>query len=180
MTGQHTADEAAVDAVLAASRMLVGVAGRSLGPAAVDTTLAQYRALVVLAARGTQRMVDLAGALDVAPSTAGRMSDRLSRKGFISRHRGRSDRRAVLVSITPAGRQVLDDAIARRRALIADILCTVPANEQRVIGDAMRRFTDIAGEIPAYRWPASPANGSSAAREKTVAQRLSTRKDERS
>jgi len=76
-------DPGAVDAVLTASRSLIAVATRSLGAAAEETTIAQYRALVVLASRGPQRIVDLAAALDVAPSTAGRMSDRLVRKGLI-------------------------------------------------------------------------------------------------
>ena len=79
------ADEAAVDAVLTASRTLVAVATQSLGAAAEDTTIAQYRALVVLASRGPQRMTDLAAALGVTPSTAGRMCDRLLRKGLIRR-----------------------------------------------------------------------------------------------
>src|ERR1700733_10290270 len=87
------ADEAAVDAVLTASRAMVAVATMSLGTAAEETTIAQYRALVVLASRGRQRMVDLAAALGVTPSTAGRMCDRLVRKGLIRRHRDRADRR---------------------------------------------------------------------------------------
>lgn len=106
-----TADSAAVDAVLTASRSLVAVATRSLGTAAEETTIAQYRTLVVLASRGPQRLVDLAMTLGVAASTAGRMCDRLVRKGRIRRHRARADRRAVLVSITAAGRQVVDQAI---------------------------------------------------------------------
>src|ERR1700746_2879187 len=97
-------DEDAVDAVLTASRTLVAVTTRSLGAAAEDTTIAQYRALVVLASRGRQRMVELAAGLDVTPSTAGRMCDRLLRKGLIRRHRARADRREVQVSITGAGR----------------------------------------------------------------------------
>ena len=115
-----------VDAVLSASRSLIAVATRSLGAAAEETTIAQYRALVVLASRGPQRMADLAAALDVAPSTAGRMCDRLVRKGLIRRHRARADRRAVLVSVTAAGRLVVDQATARRRALIEEILATLP------------------------------------------------------
>ena len=91
---QHAADVDVVDAVLTASRTMVAVATRSLGAAAEDTTLAQYRALVVLASRGPQRMVDLAEALGVAPSTAGRMCDRLVRKGLIRRQRARADRRS--------------------------------------------------------------------------------------
>jgi DNA-binding MarR family transcriptional regulator len=151
------ADDAAddtVDAVLTASRVLVAVATRSLGAAAEDTTIAQYRALVVLASRGPQRMVDLAGALDVAPSTAGRMCDRLLRKGFIRRHRARADRREVQVSLTPAGRDVVDTATARRRALLAEILGRLPAAQQSDVAEALRTFAAAAGEIPDSQWPA--------------------------
>src|ERR1700749_3085160 len=81
-----------VDAVLTASRTLVAVATRSLGAAAEHTTIAQYRMLVVLASRGPQRMVDLAAALDVAPSTAGRMTDRLGPQQLGPRPLGRAAR----------------------------------------------------------------------------------------
>jgi DNA-binding MarR family transcriptional regulator len=113
--------------------------------------------LVVLASRGPQRMVDLAAALDVAPSTAGRMCDRLVRKGLIRRHRARADRRAVLVSVTAAGRQVVDQATARRRALIEDILAKLPADAQRAVAGALAVFADAAGEVPDSRWPPGPA-----------------------
>src|ERR1700759_329969 len=83
-----------VDAVLTASRTLVAVATPPLGAAAEHTTLPQYRMLVVLASRGPQRMVDLAAALDVAPSTAGRMTDRLGRQQLGRRHRAPGDRRS--------------------------------------------------------------------------------------
>jgi DNA-binding MarR family transcriptional regulator len=150
----QAADQAAVDAVLAASRTLIAVATKSLGAAAEETTIAQYRALVVLASRGPQRMVDLAGALGVAPSTAGRMCDRLVRKGMIRRHRARADRRAVLVSLTAAGRQVVDQATARRRELLAGILEHLPAGQQRAVADALGIFAAAAGEIPDSQWPA--------------------------
>jgi DNA-binding MarR family transcriptional regulator len=150
------AEPAAVDAVLTASRTMVAVATMSLGTAAEETTIAQYRALVVLASRGPQRLVDLAQALGVMPSTAGRMCDRLVRKGLIRRHRARADRRAVQVSITAVGRDVVDQATARRRALIAAILARLPADRQAAVADALRDFTEAAGEVPDSRWPASP------------------------
>src|ERR1700722_2037007 len=97
---ERLVDEAAVDAVLTASRTLVALATMSLGAAAEETTIAQYRTLVVLSSRGPQRMAELAAALAVTPSTAGRMCERLVRKGLIRRQRVRGDRRAVQVSIT--------------------------------------------------------------------------------
>jgi DNA-binding MarR family transcriptional regulator len=153
VTDDCSADQDAVDAVLTASRLLVAIATRSLGAAAEDTSIAQYRTLVVLASRGPQRMADLAGALDVAPSTAGRMCDRLVRKGLIRRHRARADRRAVLVSVTPAGRQVVDQATIRRRALIEAILEKLPAGRQQAVAEALREFADAAGEVPDSLWP---------------------------
>jgi DNA-binding MarR family transcriptional regulator len=152
--GEPHADPAAVDAVLTASRSMVAVATRSLGAAAEETTIAQYRTLVVLASRGPQRMVDLAEALDVAPSTAGRMCDRLVRKGLVRRHRARGDRRTVLVSVTTTGRQVVDQATSRRRALIAEILERLPVPAQQAVARALRAFTDAASEVPDSEWPA--------------------------
>lgn len=152
----RVADETVVDAVLSGSRSLIAVATMSLGAAAEETTIAQYRALVVLASRGSQRLTDLAGALDVAPSTAGRMCDRLVRKGLVRRHRGRADRRAVLVAITAAGRAVVDQATARRRELIAGILARLPEQVQHMVADGLRAFAEAAGEIPDSQWPSGP------------------------
>lgn len=149
----HAVDVGTVDAVLFASRAMVAVATKSLGAAAEETTIAQYRALVVLASRGPQRLVDLASALDVAPSTAGRMAERLVRKGLIRRHRARTDRRAVLVSITAPGRGVVDQATVRRRELIAGILASLPSAKQREVAAALLVFGEAAGEIPDSDWP---------------------------
>ena len=132
--GERRVDESVVNAVLTASRTLVAVATRSLGPAAEETTIAQYRALVVLASRGPQRLV---------------------RKGLIRRHRARADRRAVRVSITPAGRLVVDQATGRRRELLGDILARLPAAQQVAVADALRAFAAAAGEIPDSQWPAA-------------------------
>jgi DNA-binding MarR family transcriptional regulator len=150
-------NEAAVDAVLTASRALIAVTTQSLGAAAEETTIAQYRALVVLASRGPQRMVDLSAALGVAPSTAGRMCDRLVRKGLIRRYRARADRRAVLVAVTPPGRQVVDQATARRRDLIADIPGRLPADRQAAVAAALEAFAHAAGEVPDSQWPLAPS-----------------------
>jgi DNA-binding MarR family transcriptional regulator len=151
----RTPDDEVVDAVLTASRTLVAVAEQSLGAAAEETTLAQYRALVVLASRGPERMVDLARALHVTPPTAGRMCDRLVRKGLVRRHRARADRREVQVSITAAGRDVVDQATARRRELLAEILGRIPGRKQAAVAAAFRSFAAAAGEVPDSEWPAT-------------------------
>ena len=90
------------------------------------------------------------------------MCDRLVRKGLIRRHRARADRRVVQVSVTPAGKQVVDQATARRRELIAGILRKLPARQQPAIASALRAFARTAGEIPDSLWPADPAESAPA------------------
>lgn len=141
-----------VDAVVGASRALVAIAARSLGAAGEEVTLAQYRALVVLASRGPQRVIDLAGFLDVTASTATRMCDRLARKGLIRRQRLTSDRRTVRVSISPAGRQLVAAVTERRRHEIHEIVGRLSVEEQHQLITTLRMFADAAGEVPEQDW----------------------------
>ena len=141
-----------VDAVLGASRALVAIAARSLGTAGEEVTLPQYRALVVLASRGPQRLIDLAGFLDVTASTATRMCDRLVRKGLIGRERVESDRRTVLVTVSAAGRDLVGDVTRRRRREVQSIVRRLPAQERALLVSALRAFADAAGEVPERDW----------------------------
>src|SRR6201999_1405317 len=115
-------DDGIVDAVVTASRAMIAVAVRSLSGLAEDITIAQYRTLVVLASRGPQKLADLAEQLAVTAPTAGRMADRLVRRGLVTRHRAQADRRVVRISLTQAGRCVVDEATSQRRVYVAEIL----------------------------------------------------------
>jgi DNA-binding MarR family transcriptional regulator len=141
-----------VDAVLGASRALVAVAARSLADLAEDVTLAQYRALVELASRGPQRPADLASGLGVDRSTATRMCDRLVRKGLVQRRRTSTDRRVVRISLTAAGRALVEEVTLRRRVEIAQILGRMPRADQGAALKALRVFANAAGEVPEQDW----------------------------
>jgi DNA-binding MarR family transcriptional regulator len=142
-----------VDAVLAASRVLLAVAARSVAGAGSDVTLPQYRALVVLASRGPQSLVELAAVLDVNPSTGTRMCDRLVRKSLIRRYRVAADRRTVRVSLTAAGAQLVRDVTSRRRAEIRQILKRLPKAQRSTVVNALHAFAEAAGEVPDRHWP---------------------------
>lgn len=141
-----------VDAVVGASRALVAIAARSLGAAGDEVTLAQYRALVVLASRGPQRVVDLAGFLDVTASTATRMCDRLVRKQLVHRQRLSSDRRTVRVSISAAGRDLVAAVTQRRRRDVQAIVERMPPADRERLVTTLRLFADAAGEVPEQDW----------------------------
>lgn len=141
-----------VDGVLAASRALVAVAAKSLAAAEEEVTLPQYRALVVLATRGPQRMTELADALEVNQSTVTRMCDRLDRKGLIERERPEDNRRIVIVTIAPTGRQLVGAVMRRRRSLIRAILRKMTPGAQHDLVAALAAFAEAAGEAPDQAW----------------------------
>ena len=83
---------------------------------------------------------------------------------------------AVLVSVTPAGRQVVDCATSRRRELIADILARLPISGQRAVAHALREFAAAAGEAPDDQWPPTvPDLEGSVPRSRTPLQRAHPR-----
>jgi DNA-binding MarR family transcriptional regulator len=71
-------------------------------------TMAQMRVLMLLSAVGEARMSDLAHQLGISPSTLSSLVDRLVEAHFVIRHDDPRDRRSVLVSLAPAGNQLLD------------------------------------------------------------------------
>ena len=131
---------------------MVAIAARSLGAAGQDVTLAQYRALVVLASRGPQRVIDLAGFLDVNASTATRMCDRLVAKGLVRRQRLPSDRRTVRVSLSTSGRELVAAVTRARRREISAIVRRIPADRRHRLVETLSMFANAAGEVPEQDW----------------------------
>ncbi len=146
------ASDELIDELLRASRVLVAVAARSLAGLAEDVTLAQYRVLVELAARGPQRVADLASVLAVERSTATRMCDRLVRKQLVYRRRVRGDRRGVRVALSRLGWELVTAVSERRAQEIAVIGQRMPARDRGAAVSALRAFAAAAGEVPEQEW----------------------------
>jgi len=142
----------AVDQALVASRALVGVAARSLAAIESEITLRQYRALVLLASRGDQNVSGLAEALEIHPSTATRLCDRLLKKRLIERRTSPESRREVTVAITPQGRTVVRVVTNRRRKEIRRILQQLEPDDRGLVVAAFATFTRAAGEVPDEAW----------------------------
>ena len=75
--------------------------------------------LASLRDRGPQRVTELAATEAVAQPTMTNLVGRLERAGHVSRTADPDDRRAVLVSITEAGREVLERSGAARHELLS-------------------------------------------------------------
>jgi DNA-binding MarR family transcriptional regulator len=149
--GEVELDEV-VDAALTASRVLVAMAARSLAAVEDEVTLAQYRALVVLRSRGPQPLQALAAELDVVPSTATRMADRLVAKGLIERSVPDDDRRQVLLGLTKDGAALVDRVTRVRRKELAAAIEAMPSAERSALVPALEAFAAAAGEVPDRAW----------------------------
>jgi DNA-binding MarR family transcriptional regulator len=149
---QEEPDDALLDAVMTASRALLAVVVRSLAAVDEDVTLPQYRALVVLAQHGALRPVDLAATLAVTPPTCTRMCGRLDVKGLVVRERPADDRRAVVVSLSAAGRDLVAQVTRRRRDELRLLLARVPAQRRSAVVEGLRSLADASGEVPETDW----------------------------
>jgi len=137
------------NALLTASRLLVAITARSLAAVEETLTLPQFRALVVLAARGPMKLVALAEQLDVNPSTATRMADRLAAAGLVRRDSNPATRREIVLRPTSTGRRVVADVTARRRGEIVTVVARMPAEQRSALVSALRAFAAAGGEPPA-------------------------------
>lgn len=148
-TGALDDVDAVTRAVLTASRLLVAVSARSLAAVEERVTLAQFRMLVVLSTRGTTKLVALAELLQVAPSTAMRMVDRLIAAGLADRKPNPANRRETLLQLTEEGRRTVEDVTARRRAEIAAIVERLRPTQRLALIEALNAFNEVGGEPPA-------------------------------
>ncbi|MFG3659411.1 MarR family winged helix-turn-helix transcriptional regulator [Streptomyces sp. NPDC047706] len=140
--------DAVTGAVLTASRLLVAVSARSLAAVEERVTLPQFRMLVALHSRGAMKLVSLAELLQVAPSTAMRMVDRLIAAGLAVRQVNPGNRRETLLQLTDEGRRTVADVTARRHAEIAAIVQRLAPDQRAALVEALTAFNEAGGEPP--------------------------------
>jgi DNA-binding MarR family transcriptional regulator len=135
-----------VEAVQAASRVLVGVAAQSLADIEDAVSVPQLRAMMILSTRGPMHLTALAEAMGVHPSNATRACDRLVAAGLLDRRDNPADRRHLLLQLTTAGHALIDGVIDRRRVAIEKILSRMPTEHRRQLGQSLNQFAAAGGE----------------------------------
>lgn len=114
----------------------------------------QLRVLSLLSAAPRTNMNGLAEALDVVPSSASRLCDRLEAAGLLHRVSDPRDRREVRLELTAAAQRLLDDLRGRRRAALGAVL--------ERMSPAAR--ADLVRGLAAFQAAAEPAYGEVARR----------------
>lgn len=129
-----------VDSLDAAQAVLRTVADQALSDLGGGITTTQLRLLDRLQRLGESRLIDLADALSIAPSTATRLCDTLADRQLIVRHRRGRDRRELQIQLTETGTNLLDAVRSRTAGGWAELL-------ERITADERRRVMTILGKL---------------------------------
>jgi DNA-binding MarR family transcriptional regulator len=147
LRADHAGQEGeALEVLQSVTRILTGVALRSLDVLDGAVTLPQFRMLAVLADLGRARSAQVARALGLEASTITRLADRLVRAGYVTRGSEPGHRGVVTLELTAAGRRLVARVAAWRQEELARMLGRLPAAQQVGVTDALRQLVAVAGE----------------------------------
>src|SRR4051812_43186164 len=108
--------DAALDAVLLASRTLVAISAQSIASVLDEVDVMQFRILVVAASQGPCSLGGVAEAVGLHVSTASRACDRLTAMRLLERASSPADRRNLELTLAPQGEALVGRVLRARRA----------------------------------------------------------------
>ena len=103
----------------------------------LGVSMAQLHIMYTLQRTGEMTMSHLADVLNVSLSNATGLIDRMEERGFIERYGVPTDRRIVLVRVTPSGEAMLGEVDALSDELLRSVLGRLPASQLRGVAHAM-------------------------------------------
>ena len=144
----------AAEVLQAATRVLAGVALRSLDALDAAVTLPQFRLLAVLADLGPVPTGRAARTLGLDPSTVTRLADRMVAAGHVTRGTDPQHRGVVTLELTATGRQLVAVSDGWRRQELARIMARLAPPDQEAVTAALGLLVTAAGDdygITAHR-----------------------------
>ncbi|MEO6882245.1 MAG: MarR family transcriptional regulator [Mycobacteriaceae bacterium] len=137
-----------VDAVMHAARVLVAVVASSLSAVESVVTVTQLRILMLVATRESMNLSAVAEALRVHASNASRACDRLVRDKLLERRDSTTDRRNLVLELSPQGRELVESVVESRRAAMRAILTNMSVEDRARLAPVLNGFAVAAGEHP--------------------------------
>ncbi len=104
-------------------------------------TPAQMHTLEILGSCGDLRMKDLAGRMGVTTGSLTVLVDRLERAGFVARRPHESDRRSILVGLTPEGERHSREHHALHARLTGEMTDSLSAEEAALFPEILRKIS---------------------------------------
>ena len=136
----HTAED---EVLLALARTVVGVATRAADQLG-GVSVVQLRALTVLRGLAGPNLAQLAAGMGVTVSTASRLVDRLATSGLVERRPSSRSRREITLTVTSAGRAILDRYDDLRLADLRLLLERLPGSRRPDVVAVLGEITGTA------------------------------------
>ena len=110
-----------------------------------ELSLTAAATLMTLRSSGPWRLTDLAVSEGISQPSMTALVGRLADQGLVQRRTDSGDRRAVLITLTPAGADLLDRRRTERAERLAGPLDGLPDDDVRAITDALPALARLAG-----------------------------------
>lgn len=126
--------------VMSLNRAFLRQAAEALEP--LDLEVFEYDVLSALRRQGRPYALPATGLAEETGLSSGAMTnriDKLEARGLVRRRPDKSDRRAVIVSLTPEGRRAIDDAIQARLDAADDSLQGLSRKERNDLAALLRK-----------------------------------------
>ncbi|MBD2773908.1 MarR family winged helix-turn-helix transcriptional regulator [Iningainema tapete] len=110
---------------------------------AFDLSIGEFEVLATLRRSGAPYQLSPTDLYKSVMLSSGAMTnrvDRLEQAGLVYRSRDKSDRRGVLVCLTPEGLTLIDQVIAVHFASMQQLLAELTPVEQKLITDSLRKL----------------------------------------
>lgn len=148
-SGSGPSVDDAVRALILLTPRMVGRAKRASVPEELRSFALAPRHLSLLAYLlfdGPLSVNELAGRLEIAPTTVSLMVGELSRKGILERREDDTDRRRRIVSITDAKRPAIEQWLARGATAWRTALQPLTPVQRKLFVDTLRAYEEAAAD----------------------------------
>jgi DNA-binding MarR family transcriptional regulator len=135
------------DALMATSRVITAAVVRSLSKVNSQLTVPQLRVLVMVSAEQGLSINGVASGLGVNASNASRTCERLVAAGLLHRDEHADDRRRVVLTLSPAGRRLVDSVMEVRRTELLNVVAKMKPADRRQLAEALAAFNAAAQRV---------------------------------
>jgi DNA-binding MarR family transcriptional regulator len=144
----RTTDAAEVQRSFGALVRALGLARPDTTPCGMPMSITEAHAIGTLHDEGPVTQSRLAASLRLEKSTVSRLVDQLEKAGVVRRTAHPTDRRSVMVELTPTGRRRAERLDRARHELFTQLVAGLAATERRQIVQALAALEEASRALP--------------------------------
>ncbi|KAF0152224.1 MAG: MarR family transcriptional regulator [Ignavibacteria bacterium] len=110
-------------------------------------TQPQFAVIEVLGHLGALKVGEICSKMLASGGNMTLVLDNVEKLGFVERTHSREDRRAILVQLTPKGKQLFDDVFVKHAEQLTKYMSALSSEEQKILGDLLKKLGTSVGKL---------------------------------